>query len=96
MLKLITKYIKYYDRNKELSYNQYYHINNLCGWEMLQKLSVNGFEWVGNTSEFDGSFVKSYNEKNVKECFLEHGVQFPEKSHKLHNNLLFLPEKKKL
>ena len=60
-----NKYIKYYDRNKELSYNQYYHVNNLCGWEMLQKLSVNGFELVGNTSEFDGSFVESYNEKKT-------------------------------
>ena len=36
-----NKYMKNYDKNKELSYPQYWHVNRLYGWAMLQKLAVN-------------------------------------------------------
>ena len=29
-----NKYIKDYDKIKKLSYLQYWHVNNLCGWAM--------------------------------------------------------------
>ena len=38
-----NKYMKYDDKNKESSYLQYQDVNNLCGWAMSQKLSVNNF-----------------------------------------------------
>ena len=38
-----NKYMKDYDKNKELPYIQYWNKNNLCGWAMLQKLPVNNF-----------------------------------------------------
>ena len=44
-----NKYMKNYDKNKESSYIQYLDVNNLCGWEMFQKLPVNGFKWVKDT-----------------------------------------------
>ena len=31
---------------------------------MLQKLPVNNFEWVKDTSQFNEDFIKNYNEKN--------------------------------
>ena len=31
---------------------------------MSQKLPVNDFKWVENISEFDESFMKSYNEES--------------------------------
>ena len=39
-----NKYMKDYDKNQEPSYIQYWDVNNLSGWEMSQKLSVNNFE----------------------------------------------------
>ena len=39
-VKAINKYMKYYDKDKELSYIIYVDANNLYGWAMLQKLPV--------------------------------------------------------
>ena len=39
-----NKYMKYYDKNKESSYIQYWDVNNLYGWAILQKLPVNDFQ----------------------------------------------------
>ena len=49
--------MKNYDKNKELSYLQYWNVNNLYGWAMLQKLPVN-FEWIKNFSQFNEDFIK--------------------------------------
>ena len=41
-----NKYVKEkYDKNKESSYLIYLGANNLYGWVMSQKLSVDGFQW---------------------------------------------------
>ena len=41
-----NKYMKKYDKNKESSYFKYWDVNNLCHWEMPQKLTVNCFQWI--------------------------------------------------
>ena len=43
-----NKYMKGYDKNKELSYLKYWDANKLYGWAMSQKLPVNNFEWMKN------------------------------------------------
>ena len=53
-----NRYMKNYDKNKKLSYPQYWDVNNLYGWSMPQKLSVNNFEWIEDASEFNEDFVK--------------------------------------
>ena len=58
--------------------------------------AVNGFEWVEDISEFDESFIKSYNAENDERYFLEVDVKYPEKLHNLHNDLPFLPERMKI
>ena len=63
---------------------------------MLQKLPVNNFEWVGNTSQFNEVFIKSYNEESDQAYFVEVDVQYPEKLHEFHNDLPFLPERIKI
>ena len=59
-----NKYIEDYDENKESSYPQYRDLKNFYGWEMSKKLSVNNFEWIKDTSKFNGNFIKSYNEES--------------------------------
>ena len=61
-----NKYMKNYGKNKESSYIQHLDANNLCGWAMSQKLPVNGFKWVKNTSKIDEKFIKNYDEISQK------------------------------
>ena len=91
-----NKCMKYYDLNKESSYQKYWDVNNLYNWEMSQKLPVKGCKWVEDLSKFDEAFIKSYNEKSKEGCFLEVDIRYPKKLRKLHNDLPFLPERMKI
>ena len=59
---------------------------------MSQKLPVNNFEWIKDTSQFNEDFIKSYNEENDKGYFFEVDIYYLGKLHELHNDLSFLPE----
>ena len=59
---------------------------------MSQKLSVNKFEWIEDTSQFNKDFIKNCNEECDEGYFLEVDVQCLKKLHKVHNDLPFLPE----
>ena len=87
--------MKDYDKNEELSYLKYWDVNNLYGWAMSQKLPVNNFEWIEDTSQFNEDFIKNCNEESDEGYFLE-DVQYPEKLQELHNYLPFLLERMKL
>ena len=41
--------MKYYDKNKESSYLQYWDVNNLYGWTMSHQLLVDNFDWIKDT-----------------------------------------------
>ena len=84
-----NKYMKDYDKNKESSYLQYWDVNNLYGWAMSQKLPVNNFEWIKDTSQFNEDFIKNYNEESDEGYFLEVDVQYLENLHEFHNDLPF-------
>ena len=58
-----NEYMKNYDKSKESSYIQYLDANNLYGAAMSEKLPINGFKWVNDTSGINGKFVKSYDKK---------------------------------
>ena len=90
-LKANNKYLKNYDKNKDSSYIQYWDVNNLYGWSMLQKLPVNNFKWIKDNSYFNEDFIKNYNEERDEGYFLEVDVQYLEKSHELLNDLPSLP-----
>ena len=62
---------------------------------MSQKLPVNNFEQIKDTSQFNKNFIKICNEKNDEGYFQEVGVQYLEILHELHNDLPFLRESMK-
>ena len=88
-----NKYMKHYGENKESSFIQYWDVNNLYRRAISQKLSVNNFEWIKDTSQFNKYFMKNYNEEIDEGYFLEVDVQYIEKLHELHNKLPFLPQR---
>ena len=63
---------------------------------MSQKILVNKFQWIEETSQFNEFFMKIYNEEIDEGNFLEIDVQWPKKLYELHNDLPFLSERMKL
>ena len=55
-----NKQMKNYDKNKESPYLQYWDVNNLYEWAMLQKLPVNNSEQIKDTFQFIKDFIKNY------------------------------------
>ena len=90
------KHMKDCDESKESSYLNYWNVNNLYGWAMSQKLPVNNFEWIEETSQFNKDFIKNYNEESDEGYFPEADDHYPEKLHELHNYSPFLSERMEL
>ena len=59
---------------------------------MSQKLPVNNFEWIKNTSQVHKDFIKNYEEESDKWSFLKVDRHYLEKLDEIHNDLPFLPE----
>ena len=96
--KASNKYIKNYNKDEESSYIQYLDANNLYGWAMSKKLSVNGFRWLDSDeiNEINEEFIKKFNENDNKGYILEVVVRYPKRLHELHSDLPFLPERMKI
>ena len=92
-VKANNKYMKNYHNNEESSCIQYLDANNLYGWAMSQKLSVNGFKWIEDTSKINEEFIKNYDENNDKGYILEVDVKYSKRLHKLHSDLPILSER---
>ena len=88
-----NKYMKNYDKNIESLYLMYWDANNLYGWEMSQKLPVNGFKWKKNVSKFAKDFIKNYDEDSGKGYILDEDVEYSKNLRSLPSNFLFLAEK---
>ena len=56
---------------------------------VFQKLPVNNFEWIKDTSQFNKDFIKNYNEESDEGYFHEVEIQYIDKLH----DLPFLPER---
>ena len=63
---------------------------------MCQKLPVNGFKWVEDTSEINKEFIKNYDENSNKGYILEVDVKYQKKLHDLHSDLPFLSKRMKI
>ena len=64
-----NKYMKNYVIFKESSYIRYLDANNLHGWEMPQKLPVDGFKC--RKIKFNEDFMKNYDEDSNKRYILK-------------------------
>ena len=91
-----NKYMKNYDKNKESSFLMYVDANNLYGWAMSKKLSVDGFKWVDDLSMFTEDFIKSYDEKGDVGYLLVVDIEYPKTLRMLHSDLPFLPDRMKV
>ena len=96
-----NKYKKNCDKNIKSSYLIYLDVNNLYGWPMSQKRSVNDFEWKENIHEFDEDFIKNYDDNSNEGYILEVDVEYSKKlfngiAYNLHSDLPFLPERNKI
>ena len=56
---------------------------------ILEKLQVNYFEQIKDTSQFNEGLIKNYNEERDEGYVLEVHVQYLKKLHELHNDLPF-------
>ena len=90
-----NKYMKDYNKNIESSYIQHLDTNNFYGWAMSQKLPVNNFKWIEDTSKINEKFIKNYYENSGKGYILEVDVKYLKELHNLHSDLPFLPKKMK-
>ena len=91
-----NKYMKYYDEYKEWSYLKDWNVDILYWYAMSQKISVNDFKWVEDTSKFDEDFIKSYNYVSDEGYFFEVDVEDIKNLHDIHNDLPFLSERIKI
>ena len=63
---------------------------------MSQKLPINNFKWIEDTSKINEDFIKNYYKNSKKGYSLEVDVKYPKKLHNLHSHLPFLPRKIKI
>ena len=67
--------------------------NNLYGWAMLQKLPVDGFEWVEDVPVIDEDFIVNYDEDSDVGYIIEADVEYPKHLQSMYSDLPFLPER---
>ena len=84
-----NKYMKDYDKNKESSYITFVDANNLYEWAMLQKLPVDGFEWVEDLSVIDEDFEEDSDVGYI----IEADIEYPKDLQSLQNYLPLLPKR---
>ena len=68
--------MKNYNKSKKSLYLKHWDINNLYGEAVSQKLPVDGFDWVEDTSQFNEDFIQNYNEDSVIGYFIEADVKY--------------------
>ena len=74
----------------------YSDAKNLYGREMSQKLPVDSFKWITDTSIFDDEFIRNYNGDSNKGYIIEVDVEYPKELHDLHTGFPFLPDRIKI
>ena len=91
-----NKYLNNYNKNKA-SYLMYLDANNLYGWAMCKKLPIGEFEWIHPEDYKEEDIIKNYDDDDdVYGAILEVDIEYPKTLWGLHNDLPFLPTRKKI
>ena len=91
-----NKYVKDYDKNNNSSNLNYWDVNNLSRWAILQNLPVSDFKCVKNESQFNEDFIRNCNEYSDIGYFLEVEFQYFENLRNLLNDLPTFVERMKV
>ena len=86
-----NKYMKKYNKNRESEFIIYVDANNLYGLAMIQKLPVDGFEWVEDLSIIEEDFIKMYDDDSYVGYIIEADIEYPKNLQSLHSDLPLLP-----
>ena len=54
----MKKQIVNYNKDEQESFLEFLDANNLYGWEMFQKLPLDGFKWKKDMLKFNENFIK--------------------------------------
>ena len=94
----VNQHMKDYDQSKESLYLMYWNVNNFYGWTMLQKLTVDDFEWRKDLLTFNEKFIKNYDEDSDNRWQWQPvvDVKYPKETHNLHSDLPFLSKRMKI
>ena len=82
--------------NKYMKYCYCLDVSNLYGYPKSQKLLVDGFKWVKNTSKFNEDFTKDCHREINKEYILKDDVESVYRRHEIHSDLPLLTERMKI
>ena len=58
-------------QNLTINKSKIWNVNDICVWAMWQKLLVDDFKCVENTSQFRKDFLENYNEDSDAAYFIE-------------------------
>ena len=94
-LKANNKYLKNYNKSIHSSFVKYLDANNLYGWAMCKKLPIKDFKW-GNINNYNESIIKNYDVNGDYSMIFDVDINYPEEIALLHEELAFLPERKKI
>ena len=96
LIKANNKYLKNYDKSLPSSFLKYLDANNLYEWATCKKLSFRNFNFV-NPSYYDEDLIKNYDEdENDYGAILEVDIEYPEEVALKHEDIAFLPERRKI
>ena len=91
-----NKYLKKYDKSIPSSFLKYYDANNLHGGAMCKKFPFKNFDFV-DPNYYDEDLIMNYNKyKNGHSAILEVDIECPKDIALKHEDIAFLPEKRKI
>ena len=70
----------------------YLDMNNIYGCAMRQYLPISNFTWVKNIDKIEQKLMNIKNNSSTG-CVLEVDLEYPQKSHDIHNDYSITPEK---